>query len=253
MTPDARSSLVQWLNEFKHRLDLAAVIFAPYILVLVWQYFAVLNNKVLAWTLAVIVSAMIWCVYASIRETASEELSRSFWLFVALPLGLIYSLRIAFPDISFDVLNYHIFNSERALRGPLFIPGDFFPVVVPFNPTPDLLTGLYRYLLGYRLGTVVNLLTLIWTGAIVNRLLREYFRSSWLRSLTVLLVLLTEQILFQINNYMVDLLALPLLLEATALAIEARHRGLQTKQTLRLAFLLGVATAFKLTDLFFAA
>src|SRR5437762_10992025 len=152
MTPDARSSLVQWLNEFKHRPDLAAVIFAPYILVLVWQYFAALNNKVLAWTLTVILSALIWCVYVSTKEAKPEKLSRWFWLVVALPLLLIYSLRFAFPDISFDVLNYHIFNSERALRGPLFLSQDFFPVVVTFNPTPDVLSGLYRHLLGYRAG-----------------------------------------------------------------------------------------------------
>src|ERR1043166_1651400 len=167
MTPDQSSSR-QWLNEFKQRLDVGALIFGPFLLALVWQYFAVIKTTILAWTLAVIVTACLWAVYVSIKEAASEKLSRWFWLVVALPLLLVYSIRFAFPDISFDVLNYHIFNSERALRGPLFLTQDFFPVVVTFNPTPDVLAGLYRHVLGYRVGTAMNLLTLIWTAAILD-------------------------------------------------------------------------------------
>ena len=252
MTPNARAPFKQRLDQLKERLDLGALLFAPYILVLVWQYLATLQSKLLAWSLAVFVSLVIWFVYISIKETEPEKLSLPFWLLVALPLLLIYLLRIAFPDLSFDVLSYHIFNSERTLRGPLFIRGDLFPVAVTFNPTPDLLTGVYRYVLGYRLGTVVNLFALVWTGALLYQMLREYFRSRWMRSLCVLFILFTEQILFQINNYMVDLLALPLLLEATRIVIAARDHDVETNQTLRLAFLLGVATAFKLTNLFFA-
>ena len=124
---------------------------------------------------------------------------------------------------------------------------------MPFNPSPDILTGLYRRLLGYRLGTIINYLALLWTGAILNRLLRDYLRSPWLRSLAVLFVLGTEQILFQINNYMVDLLALPLLLEATILVINPMGGEQLKKRTWRLALLLGMAAAFKLTNLFCGA
>jgi hypothetical protein len=199
----------------------------------------------------VIVSLVAWYVFNAFHE-ASEKLPWQFWLIVALPLLLIFLLRVAFPDISFDVLNYHIFHSERALRGSLFIPGDFFPTPAPFNPTPDILTGLYRYLLGYRLGTLVNYLALIWTGAILNRLLRDYLRSAWLRSFSVLFILCTEQILFQINNYMVDLLALPLLLEATLLAITPGNGKPAMRRTAMLAMWLGIATAFKLANLIIA-
>jgi len=239
-------------NELRARLDAGSIIFFPYVLTITWQYFCVIQNKPWAWTCAVIVSLGAWYVFKAFHEASPEKLPWQFWLIVALPLLLIFLLRVSFPDISFDVLNYHIFHSERALRGSLFIPGDFFPTPAPFNPTPDILTGLYRYLLGYRLGTIVNYLALIWTGAILNRLLRDYVRSAWLRSLSVLFILCTEQILFQINNYMVDLLALPLLLEATLLAITPGKGQPEMRRTAMLATWLGIATAFKLANLIIA-
>lgn len=248
------SSLAEALSpsKFAERLDPGAVILFPYVLTVVWQYLYAIPIKPLAWTLAVIVSLVGWYVFIAFKEASAEKLPWQFWPIVALPLLAVFFLRAAFPDISFDVLNYHIFHSERALRGSLLIPGDYFPTPAPFNPTPDILTGLYRYALGYRLGTIVNYFALIWTGAILNRLLRDYVRSAWLRSLSVLFILGTEQILFQINNYMVDLLALPLLLEATVLVIAPDKDKVEVRRTALLALWLGMATAFKLANLIIA-
>jgi hypothetical protein len=235
------------------RLEFGSIAFAPYLLAIVWQYFCMLNHKPLAWVLSVAVSLAIWALYLWLNENQSAQLSWSFWLLVAMPLLFFYLIRIHLPDISFDVLNYHIFHSERALRGPLLMPGDFFPTPAPFNPTPDIVTGLYRYVLGYRLGTVANLLALIWTGIIIERILRDWIKAAWLRSAATFGVLATEQLLFQINNYMVDLLALPLLLEGTRIALRARGNNSFVKQTALLAVLLGTAAAFKLANLIFAA
>src|SRR5438105_5661814 len=100
---------------------------------------------------------------------------------------------------SFNVLNSDLFHSLRALSGPLLIPGDFFPTPAPFNPAPDILTGLYRLVFGYRLGTIANLIAIVWLGIIMDRLLRYYVSRAWRRSICVLLILCTEKIFFQIN------------------------------------------------------
>src|SRR5262245_379267 len=188
------------LRNFRERFDVASLILAPYVLTIVWQYFAFLGSKTTGWILAVAVSVPVWYALVALGDAPREKTTWRFWLIVGLPLLLIYLLRVAFPDGSFDVLNYHVFHSERALRGSLFVPGDFFPTAAPFNPTPDILTGLYRHLLGYRFGTIVNFLALLWTGTILNRLLAGHVRSPWLRNLSILFILCTEQILFQINN-----------------------------------------------------
>lgn len=239
-------------KNFRQNLDLGSIVAFPYVLTIVWQYFCLIQSRPLAWTGAVIVSLVVWFALIAFKGRSDEKLSWQFWPIVALPLLLIYLMRVAFVDISFDVLNYHIFHSERALRGYLFVSGDFFPTAAPFNPTPDILTGLFRYLLGYRVGTIVNYVALIWTGVILERMLRVYVRSAWLRSVSILFVLGTEQILFQINEYMVDLLALPLLLEATILAVAPANDEKHAKRTAMLALLLGVATAFKLANLLIA-
>lgn len=234
------------------RLNFDSLVTAPYVLAIVWQYFCTVPNKTLAWTVALIVSAAAWFFYLSLKEPESERLPRQFWLLVGLPLLFFYVIRLPFPDLSFDVLNYHIFHGERALRGPLLTPGDFFPTPAPFNPTPDILTGLYRHLFGYRLGTLVNYLALLWTGVIIERIFRDWIRSAWLRSAAVFLVLATEQLLFQINNYMVDLLALPLLLDSTLIAVGTSQENSFERRTLRLSLLLGAAVAFKLANLIYA-
>ena len=256
------------LDRFQDHLEFGNTLFALYILAFTRQYTWPIKNQMPAWTLAVLLAAVIWYCYVMLAARPSKRLPRVFWLLVALPLLFVFLLRVVEPDTSFDVLNYHIFQAERSLRGSLYAPGDFFPVV-PFNPAPDTLTGIYRHLLGYRLGTAVNYLALVWTGSVLYRLLRVYFGSGLLRCAAVLFILLTEQILFQINNYMIDLLALPLLLAATRLAIEtggavseARPSGRATLATtidtrspsariLCIALLLGLSAAFKLSHLAF--
>ncbi len=235
------------------RVELGSAVIAPYLVAIVWQYFCTLNHRSLAWAFTLFVSAIVWILFVWLNDDPSPRLRWSFWALVFLPLLFFYVIRLPFPDISFDVLNYHIFHGERALRGPLLQTGDFFPTAAPFNPTPDILTGLYRYVLGYRLGTVANLLALIWTGAIVERILQAWIKRDWLRSASTLAVLATEQLFFQINNYMVDLLALPLLLEGTRIALKANRSNRCGKQIILLSMLLGTAAAFKLTNLIYAA
>lgn len=239
-------------NKLRGDFALGAIIFFPYVVAIAWQYCGVIHNRPIAWSLTVMASAMVWTAYVAWSEPSNGKSSWQFWIIVALPLLAIYLLRFDLPDVSFDVLNYHIFESERILRGSLYLPEDFFPGSLPVNPTPDVLTGLYRHLLGYRLGTVVNYVALIWTGLILNRWLGDYIRSVWLRNLGVFFILCTEQLLFQINNYMVDLLALPMLLEATMVAID-KQAGRIWQRTSLLMLLLGMAIAFKLSNLFLAA
>lgn len=201
-----------------------------------------------------VVSLSLFVLYLDWKEPAKEKLPGIYWLFVGLPLFCVYGLRFAYPDLSFDVLNYHIFHSERALRGLLYIPGDFAPSFFPFlnNPAPDMITGIFRHLLGYRLGTIINYFALLWTGAILFRFLRPYVSKAWLAAAAVLLILFSEELLFEINNYMVDLLAVPLLLSATVLAIDRVEDSTRVgKRVALIALFLGMSVALKLTNLVF--
>jgi hypothetical protein len=232
---------------FASRLEFGDALLAVYFVVLVRQWFWPLENAA-AWVLTVPLALAGWWFYVWTKRETDERLPKSFWLVVALPLLFVYALRAPFPDASFDVWSLRLFHGERGLGGFIYRPGEFFPTAAPFNPTPDMVTAIFRHALGYRLGTVVNLLALLWAGAILDRLLRPFVRKGLLRSACVLLVLFAEHLLFEINNYMPDLLALPLMLEATRLTLGAREWESRRSAVVRVAFLVGVSVAFKLSN-----
>jgi hypothetical protein len=103
--------------------------------------------------------------------------------------------------------------------------------------------------LGFRLGTILNLLALLWAAQIVDQILRKVISHSWLRRFGVLLIVLIESILFEISTYMVDILTLPLLLQATLLTLEEDESQNRRSNSVHIAFLLGLSLAFKLTNL----
>jgi hypothetical protein len=225
---------------------------------LLFLYFAVLwreylwwltDNNYAAWIVAVGLAALAAWLYLATKDRVEENESRlPFWLVAVLPLVFVYSLRVAFPDVSFDVLNYRLLHAERGLRGFLYQPGEFFPTPAPYNPAPDMVTGIFRYALGYRLGTIANLLAMIWVARIADKLLRPFWRNAWLRAGGVLLVVMAEHLLFEINNYMVDLLAVPLLLEATYLTLRLGERKNERRDVVCIALLVGMSVAFKWTN-----
>ncbi len=231
------------------RVEFGDALLFLYALVLVRQYLWIIDNNLLGWTLSVPLAAACLYLYISTKQFPAEKFGRSFWLLVGLPLLLAYLLRAAFPDHSYDVLAYHLLNAERTLRGTLFGPGDFFPTAFPFNPAADTLTGISRLFLGFRLGTVINLFALAWAAQVTDKILRSFVSRAWQRSACVLLVVMSEALLFEISTYMVDLLTLPLMLEATLLTLRFDEAKNRRANFIHVSVLLGASTAFKLTNL----
>jgi hypothetical protein len=234
------------------KVELGDVLLFFYVLALIRQYFWPVGNNLLAWVLSFSIALSLWCFGLSKKDepTPGSGVGYSFYLIVALPLFVIYASRVVFPDISFDVLNYHLLEGERSLRGWPSGPSDFFLLL---NPLPDMVTGIYRHVLGYRMGTLVNYLTLLWVARILVEFLRAYLRQTWVMYLAVLLILLTETMLFEINNYMVDLLAVPLLLQATSLVLRGSTARTIGFSQFYIALLLGMSVALKLTNIIFVA
>ena len=235
------------------RLELGDLLVFIYALAFVRQYLWVVQNNGIAWLLTVVVALVVSYFYVSTKQFAFERTRVSFWLIVGLPLLIAYALRAPFPDHSYDVWSYHIIQSDRALHGGLYGPNDYFPTALPFNPVSDMVMGLSRGALGFRLGTIVNLFALLWTAQIGERILSAFVKRAWLRYVAVLLVLLTENVLFEISSYMVDLLTIPLLLQAVFLTLNLEKAPRRALVLLHVALLAGAAVAFKLTNLAVAA
>ncbi len=235
-------------SELRGKLEFGDFLIPFYTAVFVRQFFWGWDNS-LAWTATSTVTILLWTLYFHTKANVEVRTPRVFWLVVGLPLFFIYAIRAPFPDLSFDVLNHRLIQSERALQWAPFFSNDFFPTIFPFNPSPDMLMGIGRMALGYRLGTIINLMVLLWVGTILYKVLGPFIQNAHWRSLGVLLILFTEHTLFQINNYMVDLLALPLLLEATRLALRFDRTQHPLRDLLFSGALLGIATGLKLTNI----
>ena len=220
-----------------------------YELVFLRQYFWSIDSQRLAWIVTVIVGLLIWILFLLFKQRPQIQTPWQFWLIVGFPLLVVYGMRAALPDSSFDVLNYRLVNAERSMRGWPFLHGDFLPAFYPLNPAPDMIMAIGRWLAGYRLGTLMNLGVLLWTGTIVNRLLQPHIKRTMLRCVCILCVLWTEHSLFLINNYLVDLLAIPLLLRATEIVISDRGDRADMPSAVSFGLLTGASVALKLFNL----
>ncbi len=220
------------------------------------------TNNLVAWTLASIAAgAIIWPLIGrrdpgrpGVGLLPGLRTKRPDWQWLAIvcaPLLAFFCLRLPFPAFEFDHLNYHLVNIERALRGWPLRPGDFFPGTLLVNPAPDMVFGVAKYLVGYRAAPIINILALIWTGQIANTFLQPSIERKGLRYFAILFILCTEEVLYLVNIYMVDLLALPLMLEATLDA--TRFREIQQKNValLRIGLFFGLSLAFKITNVCF--
>ena len=240
------------MGRMKGRLEAGDLLAFLYALVLVREAFW-WTPETAAWGASFGVAALLAVLRLRTRSP-KPALPAPFWLGVAAPLGLFWALHLPYPDVGFDALNYHLLHGERALRGLLHVPGDFYPYYFPFlNPAPDILSSLLRWALGYRLGTAGSLLALIWTGALLFRILERAIASPVGRALATLWIVGAEGVLWEVGNYMADLYGLPLLLEAAVLAIGDAESTEDPREGLPLVgLLLGSAVAFKLTNLVFA-
>jgi hypothetical protein len=240
-------TLGQLLKTFRTRLEFGDLLLTIYFVVVVRQWFNFLPNSA-AWGISIVVGVAFWLGYVLNKEPDEQRTSIWLWLIAGPPLVFAFLLRAPIPDSSFDVWSLRLFHGERALRGYLYWPGEFFPTAAPFNPTPDMITGIFRHAFGYRMGTVVNLLVLFWIAAVIDKLLRPYVANDRLRAVAALIVVGAEQVIFEINNYMPDLLALPLLLEATRLTLNSNSKSFESRKVIHVALLLGLAVGLKLSN-----
>lgn len=250
-----------------------------YFLCIARQYLWALGGgylrNVVAWIGAAVFASIVMWFWSAKRETGWEGTESTLaagwhswlssdsglrrvsvdWLWAAIvvaPLMIFFFLRAPFPAFEMDHLNYHLVNTERALRGWPMIKGDFFPGTLLVNPAPDMAFGVVKYLIGYRLAPVLNVAALLWTASLLNEILASFLAKRIVRYVAILFILATDQISYLINIYMIDLLSLPLLTAAALLTIRLSQSKHLDRSLIKIALLLGISVAFKLTNTFFA-
>jgi hypothetical protein len=170
-------------------------------------------------------------------------------LLVVVPLLVFFFLRAPFPSVDFDNLNYHLVNTQRALRGWPMVDGDFFPGTLLVNPAPDMLFGVARIVLGYRLAPIVNVVAVLWLAHLLNEIFATFIKGKITRYLAVLFAVGADHVLYLLNLYMIDLFSLPLLLGALLMTLRFAGAANKANALMKIALWLGIAVAFKFTNI----
>jgi len=177
------------------------------------------------------------------------------WVIIIF-LILITFLRLPFPDRSFDVVNYHLLSQEFGFENNIaynFFPGNIQTFTFPLG---DRMFYVLRLLLGYRGGVLLNTLVLILLFFQVKDLIMvnentkvAYKHKGILLGVAALFALSTEFILANIGIYMIDLLALPFMLELYKLAI--RNKTVPQYALIYSSLMVGLSLSIKFTSVIF--
>ncbi|HAU37829.1 MAG TPA: hypothetical protein DCX07_08945, partial [Phycisphaerales bacterium] len=240
----------------------------PYALLLAWcwlrdailfaQYLAASPGTLPPWASDALAGlatlALAWGARKFLRPRfAARDLLPAAVMF--LPVLLLAVARTPIPDSNFDTYAYHLyaqqFNFSDAARGFLSAGKNTF-----LFPLADRMFLPVRALLGYRAGTVLNVLMLGVIVLQVVQLLRDWLTregvqpSGWLLAAGAAAAVGTEYALINVGTYLVDLLPVPLMLEALRLALDD---GDNPRDVPYLAALSGFCLALKLTGVVFLA
>lgn len=181
-------------------------------------------------------------------------------IFVILVLGLTKSV---YPDTASDTLRYHLTAQNPEFINYFqehFAKGNF--QVWGFR-LGDKLFYVFRYLLGYRYGTLLNVIVLILIYLQIYDILSEvdkkYGRQekdiiSYIGTNKIvwsLLLTLIQDAIFMIGLYYVDILAIPVAIEIVSQLMKAGTEEQKPINIIYYAALNGVWFAFKMTNIIY--
>ena len=180
---------------------------------------------------------------------------------VILGIGLLKSV---YPDTAYDTYNYHLIAQTPGFENYFvnhFAKGSF--QVWGFR-LGDRLFYLFREILGYRYGTLLNTFVLTLSYLQIRELLKQYFRggikckNNIIKTLSctefwALMIVLSHYNVLNIGIYYVDIVALPVGLEVLRKIIEALQKEQTSGDIFYMALLNGVWFAFKMTNIVFVA
>ena len=170
-----------------------------------------------------------------------------------LSIILVGIVKSIYPDKSYDVGNYHLIaqNMDFVNYFEIGFGGGNFQIW-GFR-LGDRLFSPFINTLGYRQGTILNALVIallyVQVSDLIDSMIVEEYKKQKLFNSSVLaiLVVFVHDVAMEMSTYMVDLLALPLLIEMLRICVvndkNSRHEYF--------AVLAGIAFAIKITNVVF--
>ncbi len=207
-----------------------------------------------------ILTAMIVWLAAFLKSVQVKRISVNIWAILFLILLFLFgAIAGVYPDVSYDTMNYHLFSQHAGFHNYFtehFAKGRF--EIWGFR-LGDRLFDIFRRLLGYRMGTMLNtLLMLILYLQIYDLLKTLEFGDNRARKWRIddkavwsFLIIMSHYIILEAGTYLVDIVSLPVGIEVLRNLLAALEQKQTGRNIIWFAFLNGIWFAFKMTNIVF--
>lgn len=172
--------------------------------------------------------------------------------FVLILIILFCIISLLKCDYSYDTTNYHIYIQENFFNDKINF--DYFPgrTINSFLfPLGDRINYIFRYFLGYRLGTIMSLYSLIIIFYQMKTVLKIFFKD--MSNIKVSLFSMIPIILYPVNEfvgtYYIDNYSCIILFQLVIIFCEKKDILIEKDYLYFSALLLGIGTAIKLPNL----
>lgn len=208
--------------------------------------------------IVVVILTIILCVVMRDKIVIEKKKHSCFLYIFLLLIALFGIIKSCYPDMGYDTGNYHILAQSREFinwfeRG--YGAGNF--QVWGFR-LGDRLFTLFRELLGYRYGTILNTLIIMLIYIQIVDLLYQHihklkFKSKkanyFLPELLAVPVVFVHDMVMEVGTYYVDILAIPLCIELVKKICIEEQKDQNIFEYGYVAFLLGIVFTLKLTNI----
>lgn len=191
------------------------------------------------------------CIYKYKNISLNFE-KNDIFLYVILLIYMI-AKNVFRVDNSYDVTTYHIYLQENPFMDKInfdFFPGRIFCVFL--FPLGDRMYYIFRYFLGYRLGTIFSCYLIIVLFYQIKRILKV-LNKDIKPAIYSYIVITIFMFVAYLGNYYIDNIATVFLVEIFYLIL-VENNLYKNKKVLMLIFLLsGIAIGIKISSIYFVA
>lgn len=236
----------------KLNIQFSIFLFIVYIIfILINDYFCFIFNFKANFITYLISGAIVSiCIFFSRKKInlikeKFDKIDIAFFLMLFIILGL----RIFIPDFAFDTYNYHLYLQENLFANNTSY--NFFPArwINSFSfPLADRMHYFFRYFLGYRLGLILNFLTLMVVYYQLKRILTKFTSKQYIICISSIFIIFTDQILKNMITYYVDLISIPIILEIVYVLFDKK---VDQKTNYFILLLAGILVSLKVSNAFF--
>ncbi len=236
----------------KLKINLMYYIFFLYcIFIIINDYLCFIFKTNISWILYIISFALVALLGYLFRkkvELKKIEFNKLDVVFYIVIL-LVFLSRLTLPDTSFDTLNYHLYTQSRLFSNNTTF--NFFPArwINTFSlPLADRMHFFARSILGYRLGNIINLFCMLVIYNQIKMILKKYIANKNYISIISGFIIITEQLLFNMITYYVDLLSIPIFLEIFYIIIS--NKKVSNLINYYVLFSAGIVVSMKISNAF---